>query len=233
MSNFPATQSIGSDLQAALGQSKVQSTMTGGVQHLRFKSVADEGDNTGGMWTYGKDAVECSNDEILINTQSIRHGWHMWVDNELDDVMVPFVQSLPDEPAPVKDAKGKIKQASEARELQGMFIDTDEPFPIQFATSSYGGRAGIDDLLNQIRARAVTEPTYLYPVVTLDHAEPYANPHKAGQMVYNPKFNIVRWCDMEGNPEEGPAKALPAVEEPEAAEAVEEAAPTRRRRRTA
>ena len=239
MSNFPTTQSVGSDLQAALGQSKVQETQTGGLQHLKFQSLAPEDNpDLGGGWTYGSKAVDCTGAEVLINTQSLKHGWHLWVDGTLTNVMVPFVAALPAEPEAVKNDKGKIQQASEARELQGAMIDEDgSTFMVSYANASYGTRSAVDDLLNAIRSRAVTEPEYLYPKVILSASDHYPSSYKAGEVVFNPVFEIVAWCNQNGEEQDGEGvAALPAeAPEAEADEVVQEEAEqtTRRRRRKA
>ena len=232
MSNFPTTQAIGSDLQAALNQSKVQETRTGGVQHMKFGSLQDGG------WTCGANADDVSDAEMLVNTQSLRHGWHHWCDGALTETMVSFVAGLPVEPEPIKDKNGKIQQATEAREIQGMIFDEDdESFPAQYAASSFGARAAVDGLFNAIRARAATEAEFLYPLIKLTNTgEPYENKYKAGEMVHNPQFEILAWCNMDGDEqgEAAPQVAAPVEEEPIAEEAVQETAePVRKRRRKA
>jgi hypothetical protein len=223
---------MGSDLQAALNQSKVQETRTGGVQHMKFGSVTDGG------WVCGANADDISEAEMLINTQSLRHGWHLWCDGALTETMVSFVAGLPAEPEPVKDKNKKIQQATEAREIQGMIFDEDgEGFPAQYAASSFGARAAVDGLFNAIRARAATEAEFLYPLVKLTNTgEPYENKYKAGEMIHNPAFEILAWCNMNGDEQGEAAEKIAApAEEPVAEEAVKEetAEPVRKRRRKA
>ena len=83
---------------------------------------------------------------------------------------------------------------SEARCFEARLLEDDGI--LVFDTNSYGGRQGVDDLLNQITERAARgESEYLFPQVRLDSNSYTA---KTGNVVFNPKFFITGWVNAEG-----------------------------------
>lgn len=189
--NFPTVMNP-QDLTTALANSQVQETSNlAGFSFLKI-------DFESGEWLLGQDSDIVTGDEILVNTASIMHGWILWSGGRPNKSLVGFTQPLP---TPM-DSIGE-DTPSEARSFQGALIDDGEP--IAFDTNSYGGRKGVDVLLGKIKAHSAEGSKHLYPKVKLT-SESYANKKRGGKLVYNPVFEIVAWCDQDGN-EEGKAPA--------------------------
>ena len=219
---FPTVMSA-DVLSDALENSQVQETQnTGGMSFLKM-------DFETGDWLLGQDGDLVTDEEILVNTGSILHGWILWSGGRPQKSLVSFVQ-----PLPLKmDFIGEDHPA-EARSFQGALVDDAEP--LAFDTSSYGGRKGVDVLLGKIKAHSAEGSKHLYPKVKLT-SESYANSKRGGKITYNPVFEIVAWCDQDGN-EEGEASAQVADQSSGAPEAevapetqTEKAPKTRQRRK--
>ena len=224
MTNFPVTASVGSDLQAAL-QNDVKVNVTENKSGKQFMKY----DTYSGEWFIGKANTKITGEDVLINTQAIGHGWQLWVDSKLEEqTFVPFVQELPIAPEGMKDKRNQWQNPREARILGGMYEGDEDDMMFEFTGTSYGIKQAVDTLLNEIRVKSVETAEFLYPRVKLTAAEPYENPNKKNEMIYNPVFEIVEWCDMEGNPE-----GEKAVQVEDQTEEVAEEAPKRRRRRSA
>lgn len=211
---FPTTTNNAA-LSAALLNSQVNETSGGGSSaYIRF-------DFESGDYTYGREQIDITGEELLVNTQSIKHGWVLWSGGRPKKTFASFADPLPQEPNPLGE-----DYPSEARGLEGALYD--DKTPLIFDTNSYGGRKGIDTLLGQIKAQAATGSDHLYPLVTLD-SESYANSKRGGKLTYNPVLTVVSWHDQNGNQEPDAAPALEDHGEVEAAP-VE---PIKRRRKTA
>jgi len=210
MSNFPAVMST-NDLSSALANSQVQETnQTGGTNFLKM-------DFETGEWFLGQDQDEVTGEEILVNTTTICHGWILWSGGRPQKSMINFAQPLP---MPMESIGGD--SPSEGRSFQGALMD--DGSPLAFDTNSYGGRKGVDALLGLIKGHAASGSQHLYPKVKLS-SESYANKNRGGKLVFNPIFEIIAWCDVDGNQEDG---AAPQVEDK--SEEAEDAAPKRQRR---
>lgn len=209
---FPSTQLNTADLRSALAHSQVQQTsQSAGAVFMKF-------DYKTGNFYYGQEAVEITGDEIVVNVASFKHGWTIWADGRPHKTAVSFTQPLPMEPDPIGD-----NYAAESRSFEARFAD-DDSLVLQLDINSYGGRKGCDQLLNEIRMKAMTEgDNFLFPVVKLT-SESYKA--KTGGTIHNPVFEVVNWMDEQGNLQtkteqlEAPAEVK---EEP--------AAPVRRRRK--
>lgn len=200
---FPTvnTASI-TDLSTALASSKVQGeSSNSGKAFIRF-------DFKTGSFSFGRDQEDITGDEIIINTTSFVHGWVLWVNGSPQKVLRSFIEDLP--PPMPNGADGS--QPSESRGFEARFED-DPDTVLVFETSSYGGRAGCDKLLNAIRIRSAGgESEFLFPVVKLE-SESYKA--KQGGTIHNPVFEIVGWVNQAGEAEEQTAKLdAPAEEEP-------------------
>ena len=211
--NFPTVMNP-TDLASALEQSQVQETT--GLAGFSFLKI----DFESGEWFLGQDAEIVTDFEILVNTTTIQHGWILWSGGRPNKSFVGFSQPLPQPMEAIGD-----DYPSEARSLQGALIDDGEP--LAFDTNSYGGRKGIDVLLGKIKAHSAEGSTFLYPRVKLT-SESYANKKRGGKLTFNPVFEIVAWCDTDGN-EEGEAPAQ--VEDKSETEAEAPAEPKKRQRR--
>jgi hypothetical protein len=157
---------------------------------------------------------------ILVNTPTIQHGWILWSGGRPNKSFVGFTQPLPQPMESIGD-----DHPSEARSFQGALID--DQTQLAYDTNSYGGRKGIDVLLGKIKAHSAEGSKHLFPKVKLT-SESYANKKRGGKLTYNPVFEIVAWCDTEGN-EEGEAPAQVAA--PTETEAEAPAEPKKRQRR--
>ena len=210
---FPAVQSSVSDLKGALAVSKVQpsTNSNAGKAFLKF-------DFKDGSFAVGREAEDVTGDTIIVNTASIRHGWTLWANGTPTKVSAAFTQDLPEAPAPVGG-----DYPTESRSFEAAFPEEDDDSIIMFDSNSYGGRKGVDTILEAVQAKsAADEDTgYLFPIVKLD-SESYKS--KQGSIIHNPVFTITGWMDAQGNTEDG--AAAPKLEVVE-----EEEAPKRRRRK--
>tara|TARA_R110000824_G_scaffold20858_8_gene78217 strand:- start:3491 stop:4132 length:642 start_codon:yes stop_codon:yes gene_type:complete len=205
------------DLATALAGSQVQET-TGqmGVGFLKM-------DFETGEWHLGQGGDVVTDEEILVNTPTIMHGWILWSGGRPNKLFVSFKDVLPIPMPAIGD-----DHPSEGRSFQGALVDDGEP--LAFDTNSYGGRKAVDVMLGKIRAHSDVGSTYLYPKVKLT-SESYANKKRGGKTTYNPVFELVAWCNGDGK-EETPMGLLTAKIESEPkgpAEPVE--TPVRRRRK--
>jgi hypothetical protein len=212
--NFPTVMDP-TDLASALAGSQIQETT--GLAGFSFLKI----DFESGEWLLGQDADIVTDEEILVNTTTIMHGWILWSGGRPNKSFVSFTQPLPQPMEPIGE-----DYPSEGRSFQGALIDDGEP--LAFDTNSYGGRKGVDVLLGKIKAHSAEGSKHLYPKVKLT-SESYANKKRGGKLTYNPVFEIVAWCDNGGN-EEG--KAAAQVEGPtETAEAPADEPKKRQRRK--
>jgi hypothetical protein len=185
--NFP-TMMNPADLSTALAQSQVQETT--GLVGFSFLKI----DHVSGEWLLGQDGDIVSDEEILVNTATIQHGWILWSGGRPNKIFVGFTQPLPQAMEPIGD-----DSPSEARSFQGALVDDGEP--LAFDTNSYGGRKSIDVLLGKIKAHSAEGSKHLYPKVKLT-SESYANKKRGGKLTFNPVFEIVAWCNEDGDEEE-------------------------------
>tara|TARA_R110000822_G_C15124934_1_gene474442 strand:+ start:105 stop:731 length:627 start_codon:yes stop_codon:yes gene_type:complete len=204
------------DLAGALANSQVQETSGGGVSFLKM-------DFNTGAWTLGQDAEDVTGDQVLVNTESIGHGWILWSGGRPNKRMVSFTEQLPMQ----MDAIGK-DTPSEARTFNGAMYD--DQTQLSFDSNSYGGRKGVDTLLGQIKAHASTGSGFLYPLVELTSENYPGTGLRQGKINYNPVFEVVGWRNKEGNME---GEAAGAIAPPEAEEAPEPEVKTQRRKRRA
>ena len=194
MANFPAVQGMGGSLQDALVEkSKVQTSASGNMQHVRYDSYS-------GDWSFGKDNEDITGAEVTIITNSITHGWHRWADREVVKRMANFTEDLPEKIEPIEDRKGKMQTANEARGFQCVLdVDSDEgSIQMSWEHSTDGCRRAIDAILDATRARALDEADFLFPVVLLKNDTPYENSYKDGEMIYPPMLEITGWRNQEG-----------------------------------
>jgi hypothetical protein len=240
MANFPVVQGMGDGLQAALQKKvKVQTPTAGGSQHIKFGAY-------NGEWTFGRDNEPLNGEEVIVITPAFVHGWHLWVDRDVTKVMASFLQDRPEKPADREDRKGKVQSAAEAFGMQCVLRDGDDNIQMSYEACTDGARRAIGGLIDAVRSRAMEEPEFLYPKVVMGHDKPYENAYKDGEMIYPPTFEIVGWCNEDGEDEDAPVEKLAApkkkkaaaepepepeeVEEEEGEEEAEEEAPRQRRR---
>jgi hypothetical protein len=215
--NFPTVMNP-TDLSTALAQSQVQETT--GLAGFSFLKI----DFESGEWLLGQDAEIVTNFEILVNTTTIQHGWILWSGGRPNKSFVGFTQPLPQPMEAIGD-----DYPSEARSFQGALIDDGEP--LAFDTNSYGGRKGIDVLLGKIKAHSAEGSKFLFPRVKLT-SESYANKKRGGKMTFNPVFEIIAWCDTDGNEEgEAPAQVEGPFDEAKAETEAPTEEPKKRQRR--
>ena len=195
MPNFPTIAGFSGTLGDALGASKIGPPQIGGVDYLKI-------DFETGEWLLGQDGEIVTDEEILVNTPTIQHGWILWSGGRPQKSFVGFTQGLPPAMASIGD-----DHPSEGRSFQGALVDDGDM--LAFDTNRYGGRKGVDVLLGKIKAHAAEGSKHLYPRVKLT-SESYANKKRGGKLTYNPVFEIVAWCDDNGNEEPADAKKIAA-----------------------
>ena len=214
---FPTTQNSATDMQAMLAASRVQETKQGegSTAFIQFKFKT-------GNFEFGKEKEDITGESIAVNVASFRHGWTLWTGGKPKKVQASFTQDLP-MPMP---SEGQ-DSPTESRGFDAAFLD-DEDTILTFETNSYGGRKGVDALLNAVKIRsAAGEANFLFPIVKLD-SESYKA--QQGGIIHNPVFTVVDWMDQAGNIESDTAK-LTSDKPEEVAE--EEVQPKRRRRAAA
>lgn len=194
-----------------------------------------------GEWTIGTEEVEVTECLALVNALTIEHGYMRWGELPPVKAFTPDWTPYPDKPEPIEgedmDGKPKTFNAEEARQLRGKFWGEDEDLgQFTFNTSSMGGVENVDDLFDKMYMQAQQHPDHIYPRVKLT-SEWYK---RSTGKVYKPVFEIVAWCDQNGEPlnaakklEETEAKkqTAKAPEQEQEDDSAEDDAPPRRRRR--
>lgn len=175
-----------------------------------------------GRYTFGRSQEEVTGDVVLVNTNTICHGWVIWSDSKATKVLDTIDNDLPAAPEPIGG-----NQPSEARALMGAFYDDGKPGDqLTFETNSFGGRKAVDSLFGEIQRRCIEgETVYLYPLVKLS-SESYKNKNYMNKLIHNPVFEIQGWCDINGKQQVQTA----AIEHDTEVEEAAPAAPARRRR---
>ena len=112
--NFPTVMNS-SDLSTALAESQVQETT--GLAGFSFLKM----DFESGTWLLGQDADDVTDEEVLVNTTTIQHGWILWSGGRPNKTFVNFTQQLP---APMESIGDD--HPSEARSFQGALVDDGE-----------------------------------------------------------------------------------------------------------
>jgi hypothetical protein len=220
--SLPSIVASASNLAARVAAAKIPVTASGGVRGF-LKFAFDDG-----QWTFGRDLDEVTGDVVLVNTNSICHGWILWHAAKATKVLTTFDNDMPEAPAAIGN-----DQPSEARAFGAAFYDNGKPGEqLAFETNSFGGRKAVDTLVRAVIDRVTNgETVTLYPLVKLT-SESYRNKNYHNKLIHNPLFEITGWCDQNGVPAGQTAQLAAPAEEaaaPEAAAAAAEA-PTRRRR---
>ena len=194
-----------------------------GLRSLQTNSVASgttilKMDKTG-YWVFGADSTDIDPEtEWAINPNEFLHGYIAWGEGVvLGEKMVSVSHPLPElDPAPSGARKGWETQLGMS--LQALNGE-DAGLAVRYTATSVGGRNAIQKIANAIADQLEADPSKPVAVVTLGK-ETYQ--HKQYGKIFTPVMTVVRWVGMDG-----------AAEEPEAVveAAVEEKAPTRRRRR--
>lgn len=212
---LPAIQASATGLAARVAAAKMPATASAGVGgFLKF-------DFNSGDFTFGRDQDEVTGDIVLVNTNSICHGYILWHEAKATKVLTTFDNDMPPAPAAIGS-----DQPSEARAFAAAFYDDGKPGEqMTFETNSFGGRKAVDSLIRAVIDRvSAGETVTLYPLVKLT-SESYRNKTYHNKLIHNPHFEIVDWCDQNGVPA---TTAAPQLAAPEAEAPAE--APVRRRR---
>lgn len=167
----------------------------------------------GGHWIYGAEQTEVESDSTwAVNPFSFIHGYIAWGDGDvLGEMMVPVTEPKPElPPVPHGAKKGwEVQVGMSLKCLSG----PDKGLEVRYTTTSVGGKRAVNTLGIAIAAQCETSPGKPVPVVSLKK-DSYQ--HKSYGRINTPVFDIQEWVSMDGQLDE--------------AEAVEEAAPQRRRR---
>jgi hypothetical protein len=206
-------------LMSGIAESRAATQLTGGKHFLRF--LKD------GLWVYGQanDPVQ-ENDQWAVNILTLAHGWVCWVDSaKAGEVMTSMMKPMPPCPEPIDGMPFKEQRGFELRGIGGD-IDGVE---VIHNLNSQGGLRAIDGLLAAIHKQLRRDPAHPCPVVVLG-TDSYQNKKHGGQ-TYTPVYEIVAWCDMDGNIADGgepaatPAPAPAPIPAPIPAPAPTAAAP--------
>lgn len=200
---------------AKMTREKLRTASSSSTPYLKFSGKTGE-------WLYGSDETPVDGEEVLIHPHSLQHGWVRWGEKPPAKVMVSVTQDMPPAIESLEgiDERGRpcVHTAQIARAFGGAFMDGSGQF--MFETHSMGGLERADELILDICDKAETTGTYLFPRVRLG-SDWYKR--ETGK-VYKPVFELVCWCDQNGDPE--PAGGKKAIEQkPE-----QEELPRRRRR---
>lgn len=221
---LPAIQANTTSLAARIAQAKRPNPAgSGGMAGFLKFNFND------GSYLFGRDQEDTTGDIVLVNTNTICHGWVLWADGKANKSLATFDQDMPEAPKSIGD-----NHPSEARAFGGAFVDDGKPgAQFVFETNSYGGRKGVDALISAIIDRVTSgETVYLYPMVRLG-SDSYRNKNYMNKLIHNPVFEIVKWCDVNGV-EAGAQTAALSSEETAADEPpFETEPPVQRRRRVA
>jgi hypothetical protein len=220
-----------------LPSNSVKSFVEGAKKHRRPQSGAKGGflqfNGKSGEWTFGQEEVSVTGESVLVLAESAQHGFIQWGVKPPEKVFASIQDPVPAAPdsveGPDRDTGEMVTYyPQDARQFMGAFFDEDLG-QFQFSTSSMGGVENVDSLFDAIVEKAATGSEFYYPEVELAN-EFYK---RSTGKVFKPVFDIVRWCDVNGNPEDGgkSKKSLPPKQEREDSGEEEEAQPKRRRRR--
>ena len=166
-----------------------------------------------GHWVFGADQTEIEDgSKWAINPFSFVHGFIAWGDGVvLGEKITSVSDPLPElDVAPPAAIKGWEPQCGMSLKC---ISGEDTGMEARFTTTSLGGRKAVQELAVVIAAQVDTDESNPVPIVTLG-SQHYS--HKSYGRIYTPVFEVKSWGSMDG--------AAPV------AEAVEEAAPARRRR---
>lgn len=208
---LPSVQSLSSTLR------KIQTDVGGGGAVILKMDKA-------GHWVFGADQTEVEDDSLwAINPFSFVHGYIAWGDGTvLGEKMVPVHEPLPEmEPAPAGSQRGWEMQIGMSLACTN---GEDEGLQVRYSVTSVGGKRAVQSLAVAIADQADKHPDKCVPLVRLKK-EHYQ--HKSYGRIYTPVFDIVDWKSLDGNTA-APADAAEADEQDD--DAVEQAAPVRRRR---
>lgn len=199
-------------LVAGLTKSK-QTMAGGGAGDAIFRMQKD------GVWCHGPSADEVETDSTwLMNTMSMQHGWVCWMNADVSptgkaqkqEVMVSAFEDAPAQPAPW-NGKPFVKQHSWMLKcLNGI----DEGLQAIHINSSVGGGKPIDKLKDALIAQATKDPQHAFPVLKFS-SDHYM--HSSYGRIHTPIYQIVGWCDVNGNPAGTKAIAGAQAEAPAAA----------------
>lgn len=171
------------NLAEAVKEAKFEPSSTGG------DSIFCKFDYQTGDYLLGRELIDIKGEEVVVHTDSIAVGWICWSGGKATKNLVSFTEGLPPQPAPIGN-----DNYSEARAI--MFKTTEGEQAI-LEGNSYGIRSGIDALIKAIKNRALdpANANYLYPRVTLS-SNSYK--HSQGNTIYNTQFDVVGWCNANG-----------------------------------
>jgi hypothetical protein len=194
---FPSVQTNISDLKQGLAQAEVAAENEGGLTYLTFAARRN-------TWEYGRDKEDVSGQKLHINSASFTHGWILWHQRKCFTEMDSIIQRIPDEPAPKEKPNGAFDYPSEARGFQGKWLDSDEI--VQFESGTMGGRKAVDNVLKQVKQRAISGSDFIFPIVELGS---YSYTNNNGDQVHAPTLEVVSWTNEKGDEEAGAALDAP------------------------
>jgi len=192
---FPTSEADTGIITTDLAQDLIETgnaASTGTVNYMKFNK---------GEWLFGVDNDEVDDDEIMaVNPASFTIGWQGWQDGSpVNGPVVPISRrgELPAEadldPIPAGDMNGWGKQ------LGVSFRSLEDQTPLQFNTTSYGGKQAITKLMKEVGEGL---KAHIEAPVALVKLSSDNYPHKKYGKVWTPVITIVGWADSTGNPVE-------------------------------
>jgi len=233
--NLPDAAGRMQDLLGGLANVANSIAEAGGVASA-FPFIGINGD---GIWSYGQERTEVEEgSEWGIDCRTMQHGYIAWPDQKskdrkpLGERMVPansplpLLQSLPD--------VGQPYQLQFAFELLCMSGE-DAGTMALYKNGSYGAKVIVQNLVEELRKQAKTDPSRLCPIVVLEIRSYFHNEWK--KTIYNPVLQIQRWVSFDEydgfEKTNAPQTAQVAAPEPEPEPEPVAAAPAPRRRAAA
>jgi hypothetical protein len=182
--------------------------LLGGVANIA-NTIADAGGvstglpfmgiNQQGFWSYGQDRTEVEpGSRWAIDVRTLQHGYIAWPDQKakerkpLGEKMVPANSPLPD--LATLPNVGQPYQVQFAFQLMCMSGE-DKAAQALFKNGSYGAKAAIQSLVEELRKQARVNINLMCPVIELQ-VRSYFHPDWKRD-IYNPVFAIKKWITFE------------------------------------
>lgn len=179
-------------LLSGIAASPLQQVGSGGKPFLKM--------NKDGSFTFGPE-----NDEVdpewrwAVNPTTFGHGWVCWAETvkgqkpeKLGEKMVSMTQPMPEQPDPIKGQEFTKQGSFELRGLEG----DAEGIEIAYITPSNGGLQAIKAVTEAFQRHYPEDPMHPCPVVTMTST---SYQHPTYGKIWKPVFEVVAWCDMDGN----------------------------------
>lgn len=187
---FPvADNAIAVDDQASALMALGDANRPLGTNYLKFTKR--------GEWVFGREDDELTDDELVaVNPASFTIGWQGWHDGRpVNGPVVPvsLAEQLPEEheldAIPPGDMNGWNKLLGVSMQL------VDDGTPLQYNTSSYGGKKAVAELARVVGLGLQAHPDAPVALVRLKSSD---YKHAQYGKIYTPEIELVHWADANG-----------------------------------